>query len=79
MSSNSDGKYGLGRWVRNKRLAAYMTVSDMTVWRWKRDPKLKTPPSSVINGIEYNDLDAWDLWMRTRAVSHIEHDPQQAA
>jgi hypothetical protein len=78
MSSISDGKRGQGRWVRNKRLAEHFAVSDMTLWRWKRDPKLQTPPSSVINNIEYNDLDAWDAWMRARTISHIEVDPQAA-
>jgi len=40
------------RWVRNKRLAEYLDVTEMTIWRWKRDARLKFPLSSVINGIE---------------------------
>jgi hypothetical protein len=37
----------------------------MSLWRWKRDPKLKFPPAAVINGIEYNDLNLVDDWMRS--------------
>jgi hypothetical protein len=33
----------------------------MTLWRWKQLPDF--PPSAVINGIEYNDLAAFDRWM----------------
>jgi hypothetical protein len=59
------------RWVRNKRLAEYLDVTEMTVWRWKRDARLKFPLSSVINGIEYNDLDQIDEWLKARAVSRV--------
>jgi hypothetical protein len=33
----------------------------MTVWRWKRMPDF--PPAAVLNGIEHNDLEAFDNWM----------------
>jgi hypothetical protein len=72
MSKHRDGKYGGGRWVRNKWLAEHFNVSEMTLWRWKRNPALNTPPSSVINNIEYNDLDGWDDWMRNRAVDRTK-------
>lgn len=55
------------RWVRNKQLAEYLGVSGMSLWRWKRDPDLKFPPASSINGIEFNDLDEIDRWLRKRA------------
>lgn len=58
-------------WVRNGKLAQYFTVSAMCIWRWKRDPTLACPPSYIVNGIEYNDLDAWNRWMRDRMISHI--------
>jgi predicted DNA-binding transcriptional regulator AlpA len=56
------------RWVRNGKLAQYVGVSNMTIWRWKRDPELNFPAASEINGIEFNDLDAVDAWMRERLV-----------
>jgi hypothetical protein len=59
------------RWARNKRLAEYLDVTEMTVWRWKRDPRLKFPLSSIINSIEYNDLDQIDEWLKARAVSRV--------
>jgi hypothetical protein len=49
------------RWARNAQLAKYAGVSTMTVWRWKKLPDF--PPAAVVNGIEYNDLDAFDTWM----------------
>ena len=50
-----------GRWARNKQLAQYANVSTMQVWRWKQMPDF--PPPAVVNGTEYNDLDAFDRWM----------------
>ncbi len=70
MSKHRDGKYGGGRWVRNKALAEYLGITTMSLWRWKRDPKLAFPPATVVNDIEYNDLDAVDDWMRSRVVDH---------
>jgi hypothetical protein len=63
---------GRSRWVRNGRLAQYLGVSNMTLWRWKRDPTLNFPAASEINGIEFNDLDVIDEWMRTRTRSKRE-------
>jgi hypothetical protein len=48
----------------------------MTVHRWKHDPRLKTPPPMIINNIEYNDLDAWDAWLKARAVSRVQSDSE---
>jgi predicted DNA-binding transcriptional regulator AlpA len=56
------------RWVRNGELAKYLGVSKMTLWRFKNDPSLKFPPASVVNGIEFNDLDKVDPWMEARVV-----------
>jgi hypothetical protein len=75
----SNNESTTGRWLRNRRLAAHLCVSEMTIWRWKRDPKLNTPPPSLINGIEYNDRDAWDAWMRAHAVSRVTADLPAAA
>ena len=59
---------GRGRWVRNGQLARYLGVSNMTLWRWKRDPDLNFPDASEVNGIQFNDLDVIDEWMQTRLV-----------
>ena len=60
------------RLVRNAGLSRYLNVSDMALWRWKRDSALACPPSFVIHEIEWNDLDEWDAWLRARAVSHLD-------
>ena len=65
------------RYLRNCALARYIGVSTMSVWRWKRNPDLNVPPAAVINGVEYNDVTAWDAWLRSRAVSRIEHPKQK--
>ena len=62
------------KWVRNAYLAKHFNVSAMCIWRWKRDPDLGCPPTSVVNGKEWNDLNAWDDWMRARVVSHIDRE-----
>ena len=67
MSIASTG-LGQGRWLRNVALAKYIGISYMTLWRWKLDPKLDFPAATVINGTEYNDIDAVDNWMRKRVV-----------
>jgi hypothetical protein len=59
------------KWVRNSQLARHFNVSAMCLWRWKRDPALKCPPSYEVNSIEWNDLDAWDSWMKARVVNYL--------
>jgi hypothetical protein len=56
------------RWLRNGQLAAHFGVTVMTVWRWKHDQKLKFPPGRLVNGIEYNDRDKADAWMRSQPI-----------
>jgi len=56
------------KWLRNSELSRYLGVSAMTIWRWKRDPALNFPAATVVNKIEYNDIDAVDRWMRQRIV-----------
>lgn len=62
--------------ARNSALARYFNVSRMTVYRWKHDPSLATPEPMIVNGIEYNDLDAWDAWLKARAISRVQHDSE---
>jgi len=68
MSIQSTGAGHTSKWVRNGRLAKYLNISGMTLWRWKRDPALDFPKATVVNKIEYNDVDAVDRWMRQRVV-----------
>jgi predicted DNA-binding transcriptional regulator AlpA len=55
------------RWVRNGELANYLGVSKMTLWRFKNCADFKFPKASVINNIEFNDLDKVDAWMEAHA------------
>ena len=60
------------RYARNAQLAKYIGVTPMTIWRWKRNAKLKTPKSLMVGAIEFNDLQEWDDWLRRHAVSRVE-------
>lgn len=66
-------------WVRNGALAKYFDVSDMCIHRWKRDEKLGAPKASEINGKEWNDLAAWDAWMRDRVIAPDKYKKQKQA
>jgi len=59
------------RWVRNGELANYLGVSKMTLWRFKHDASFKFPAASVINNIEFNDLDKIDVWMEAHAEQSL--------
>jgi predicted DNA-binding transcriptional regulator AlpA len=67
MSITSTG-VGRSKWLRNVALAKYIGVSNMCLYRWKRDPSLNFPAATVVNGIEYNDIDAVNEWMKQRVV-----------
>jgi hypothetical protein len=69
MDRKGIGKRGDGRWARNKQTAEYLNISVMTLWRWKRDPKLGFPAAAVVNGIERNDLDLVDEWMASNVAA----------
>ena len=48
-------------WLGGARVAAYLGVTAMTIWRWERDPKLAFPAATVIHGRKYwsrDDIDA---------------------
>jgi hypothetical protein len=65
------------RLTRNAPLARYLNVSAMTVHRWKRDPELNFPPPSVVNKIEYTDLNLVDEWLITRRVDRTKQCDEQ--
>ena len=44
-------------------------VSDMTLWRWLRDPKLNFPKPITINGRRYWREDSLSAWEDARAAS----------
>jgi predicted DNA-binding transcriptional regulator AlpA len=52
-------QYLPGRQVRDR-----YHVSDMTLWRWMRSPKLKFPHPTVINRRRYWLLDELETWER---------------
>jgi hypothetical protein len=66
------------RYARNAALARYLGISNMTLYRWKRDAALDVPEAALINGIEHNNLDEWDSWLRARAVSHVKKSSKRA-
>jgi hypothetical protein len=68
------------KWLRNGELARYLGISNMCLWRWKKDPALNFPAPSVVNDIEYTNVDHVDKWMRQRIVKKLarsEEDEKQ--
>ncbi|HEY8126129.1 MAG TPA: hypothetical protein VIF88_12010 [Methylocystis sp.] len=57
------------RYIRNKALSEYLGVTPMTIFRWRRDPKLDFPQAAVVNGVEYTCLDEIDTWLKARVVN----------
>lgn len=56
-------------WLGGARIAAYLGVTAMTIWRWERDFKLAFPTASVIHGRKYWNRNDIDAWMRRMAGS----------
>ena len=55
--------------LRKVLRARFGNISEMTLWRWERDPKLAFPQALVINGRRYYDLADIEEWERARAPS----------
>ncbi len=53
-------------------------VSNMTLWRWERDPRLNLPKSLMINGRLYQDESALDAWDQERATQSVAVRKPQA-
>lgn len=51
------------RLLDQTKSAAYVGKSVMTLWRWRRNPRLKFPPAIVINDREYFTPEILDGWL----------------
>ena len=65
------------RYINREQLRALIPTSDMTLWRWKRDPRIAFPAAVKLgaDGRNYWWLPAIHLWMRQRR----ERRPQRPA
>lgn len=52
----------VSQWISAKTVADSCNVSSKTIWKWRRDPKIRFPAPRVINGRLYFDLGAVELW-----------------
>jgi len=59
------------RWLRNTALAEYLGTTNMTIYRWRRNPAVNFPAATVISGIEYTDLQEVERWMKARVVNRM--------
>jgi hypothetical protein len=59
------------RYLTNKALPEYAGVSQMTIWRWKKNPALNFPAAALIGEIEHNDRLAFDRWMKKRPTRRL--------
>jgi hypothetical protein len=55
-----------GRKLPTRQVCARYGVCDRTIARWERDPDLKFPQATVINGRKYYDEDALTEWDRAQ-------------
>jgi predicted DNA-binding transcriptional regulator AlpA len=56
------------KWLRNRDVAKLLNVTDVTIWRWQRDPRLNFPQPSVIKGIPYTSLEKLEAWITSQVV-----------
>ena len=56
-------------WMPNVRVAEYLGLSDMSIWRYDNHPRyahLKFPKPAIINGRKYRSRAALDAWVQER-------------
>jgi predicted DNA-binding transcriptional regulator AlpA len=70
------------RFLNRRELRALIPVSDMTVWRWMRDPEIAFPKPSKLgrNGRNFWWLPAILDWQRSRAANSggAHHEDSEA-
>jgi predicted DNA-binding transcriptional regulator AlpA len=49
----------------------YGGISEMTLWRWERDPKLRFPAAIRIHNRKYRDESQLIEWERSRAAERV--------
>jgi hypothetical protein len=62
--------------LRKVLRARFGNISEMTLWRWERDPRLAFPQALIINGRRYYDLAEIEEWERAQAAS-LRQDQKQ--
>jgi predicted DNA-binding transcriptional regulator AlpA len=55
-------------WLPSAKLADFLNVSAMAIWRWERDPNLGFPRPTVIHGRKYWNRAEINSWMRSMAT-----------
>jgi predicted DNA-binding transcriptional regulator AlpA len=55
--------------VNRRQLRKMVPTSDMTIWRWIKDPKSEFPKPKRINGRLYWTLGDLRRWWRTREAA----------
>ena len=62
-------------WMRDVRVAEYLDVSAMTIWRWDNLPEythLNFPKPAIINNQKYRNRTALNEWMRARVAEGVK-------
>jgi hypothetical protein len=57
-----------GRKLPRRKTCERYNVCNRTIDRWERNPDLKFPPPTVINGRKYDDEDQLTDWDRANAT-----------
>lgn len=56
-------------WLSGTRVAEFLGVSTMTIFRWQRNEQLNFPKPTIINTRKYWSRDAVETWMRKTATN----------
>jgi hypothetical protein len=67
---NRPKQYVTRRTVR----ARFGDISEMTLWRWERNPSLAFPKPLTINGRKYYNVSEIEGWEQRRGVSWTRLD-----
>lgn len=55
-------------YLSSQKVRARYGISNMTLYRWERDPALNFPQPVIINGRKYQDESKLQEWERSRVT-----------
>ncbi|WP_046868133.1 helix-turn-helix transcriptional regulator [Microvirga massiliensis] len=65
------------RYLSRRGVRQRYGISNMTLWRWERDPRLNFPKAIEINGRKYFAEYLIDIWERERALAAASREAAQ--
>ncbi len=71
-------------WIGTDKLAAMLSITPMTIWRWSMDPEIGFPRPVVLNPNRKRQLKRWrksevEAWLLARVVQRVEKKKKKRA